>query len=117
MRKADLVARLRARHPRRSPELVELLAEARLKATLGAFDVLTPPIPDYRAVMSAVDLPSLLVIGDSGPVVTLEMATELQRLNPRVRIAQVHDAGHGLPFERPERLGEEVASFLGELSP
>ncbi|WNG57562.1 alpha/beta hydrolase [Archangium gephyra] len=116
MRKSDLVTQLRARHPRRSPELVELLAEARLKTPLGAFDVLTPPTPDYRAVMSAIDVPSLLVIGDSSPVVTLEMATELWRLNPRVRIAQVQDAGHGLPFEQPERLGEVVAPFLRELA-
>ncbi|ATB33592.1 alpha/beta fold hydrolase [Melittangium boletus] len=116
MRKSDLVAQLRARHPRRSPEIVELLAEARLKTPLGAFDVLTPPIPDYRAVMSAIDVPSLLVIGDSSPVVTIEMATELRELNPRVRIAQVQDAGHGLPFEQPERLGEVVASFLRELA-
>ncbi len=113
--KSDLVAQARARHPRRSPEIVELLAEARLKTRMGAFDVLTPPSPEYRDVVSAIDVPSLLVIGDSSPVVTLEMATELRSLNPRVRIEQVQDAGHGLPFEQPERLGEVVASFLREL--
>lgn len=43
------------------------------------------------------------------------MATELRGLNPRVRIEQVKDAGHGLPFEQPERLAEVVASFLREL--
>jgi pimeloyl-ACP methyl ester carboxylesterase len=111
--KSDLVAQARARHPRRSPELVELQAEARLKTRLAAFDVLTPPNPDHRDVVSAIDVPSLLVIGDS-PVVTLEMATELRGLNPRVRIEQVKDAGHGLPFEQPERLAEVVASFLRE---
>jgi pimeloyl-ACP methyl ester carboxylesterase len=109
--KSDLVAQARARHPRRSPEIVELLAEARLKTRLGAFDVLTPPNPEYRDVMSAIDVPILLVIGDS-PVVTLEMATELRRLNPRVQVEQVRDAGHGLPFEQPARLGEVVAAFL-----
>ena len=40
------------------------------------------------------------------------MATELRSLNPHVRIAQVQGAGHGLPFEQPERLGEVVAAFL-----
>lgn len=114
--KADLVAQARARHPHRSPEIIALQAEARLQTRLGAFDVLTPPNPDYHDVVRAIDVPSLLVIGDSSPVVTLEMATELQRLNPRVRIAQVHDAGHGLPFQQPERLGEVVVSFLRELA-
>ena len=64
--------------------------------------------------MTSIDVPSLLVIGDS-PVVTLEVATELRSLNPRVRIEQIQNAGHGLPFEQPERLGEVVVSFLREL--
>ena len=114
LQKPDLVAEARTRHPHRSPELIELQAEARLKTRMRAFDVLTPPNPEYRDVMSAIDVPSLLVIGDS-PVVTLEMATELRSLNPRVRIEQVKDAGHGLPFEQPERLQEVVVSFLCEL--
>jgi len=115
LQKSDLVAQARARHPHRSPEIIELQAEARLKTRMSAFDVLTPPNPDYRDVVSAIDVPSLLVIGDS-PVVTLEMATELRSLNPRVRIEQVQDAGHGLPFEQPERLGELVRSWLRELA-
>jgi len=115
LQKADLVAQARARHPHRSPEIVELQAEARLKTRMDAFDVLTPPNPEYRDLVSAIDVPSLLVIGDD-PVVTLEMATELRSLNPRMRIEQVQDAGHGLPFEQPERLGELVLSFLRELA-
>jgi N-formylmaleamate deformylase len=114
--KSDLVAQGRARHPHRSPEIVELQAEARLKTRMAAFDVLTPPSPEYRDVVSAIDVPSLLVIGDSSPVVTLEMAMELRSLNPRVRIEQVQVAGHGLPFEQPERLGEMVLSFLSDLA-
>jgi len=110
--KSELVAQAQARHPRRSPEIVELLTEARLKTRMGAFDVLTPPNPEYREVVKAIDVPSLLVIGDSSPVVTLQMANELRSLNPRVRIEQVRDADHGLPFEQPERLGEVVTSFL-----
>ncbi|KYF64822.1 hydrolase [Sorangium cellulosum] len=116
LQKADLVAQALARDPRRSPEIVELQAEARLKTRMDAFDVLTPPNPAYRDVVSAIDVPSLLVMGDSSPVVTLEMATELRSLNPRIRIEQVQDAGHGLPFQQPERLGEVVLSFLRELA-
>jgi pimeloyl-ACP methyl ester carboxylesterase len=46
----------------------------------------------------------------------LEMATGLRSLNPLVRIEQVQGAGHGLPFEQPESLGEVVVSFLRELA-
>ena len=59
-------------------------------------------------MVSAIDVPTLLVVGDS-PVVTLETASELRTLNPHVRIEQIENAGHGLPFEQPERLGEEAA--------
>jgi N-formylmaleamate deformylase len=112
LQKSDLVAQVRERHPRRSPEIVELQAEAKLKTRMSAFDVLTPPNPEYRDVVSAIDVPSLLVIGDSSPGVTLEMVAGLRSLNRRVRIEQVQGAGHGLPFEQPERLREVVVPFL-----
>jgi pimeloyl-ACP methyl ester carboxylesterase len=112
--KSELVAQARARHPHRSREIIELQAEARLKTRMAAFDILTPPNPDYREVVGAIDVPTLLVIGDS-PVVTLEMATELRVLNPRLRVEQIENAGHGLPFEQPERLGEVVVSSLRKM--
>ena len=113
--KAELVAKARARHPRRSLELVELQAEARLGTRLAAFDVLTPPTPDYRAVVRAIEVPAMLVIGDS-PVVTLDVARELCGLHTRLRVEQIEDAGHGLPFDQPERLGDRVLAFLRELA-
>jgi pimeloyl-ACP methyl ester carboxylesterase len=67
-------------------------------------------------VVRAIGVPTLLVIGDD-PVVTVEMATELRGINPRVRVEQIEDAGHGLPFEQPERLADVVRAFLHELVP
>jgi N-formylmaleamate deformylase len=113
---AELLAQARARHPRRSPELIELLVEARRNTRLEAFDVLTPPNPAYREVVGAIDVPTLLVIGDRSPVVTPELAAELRGLNPRVRVEQVREASHGLPYDQPERLGAVVASFLRGLT-
>ena len=112
--KSELIAQARARHPRRSSELVEIQAEARLRTRPAAFGVLTPPNPAYRDVIAAIAVPSLLVIGDS-PVVTLETAAELRRLNPRLQVEQIPDAGHGLPFDQPTRLSEVVVSFLREI--
>jgi N-formylmaleamate deformylase len=111
LQKSELVAQARVRQPHRSLELVELQAEARLNTRMAAFEVLTPPNPVYRDLVRAIDAPSLLVIGDS-PVVTREVAMELRALSPRLCVEQVRDAGHGLPFEQPERLGEVVVSFL-----
>ena len=115
LQKSDLVAETRARLPHRASEMIELQAEARLKTRMAAFDVLTPPNPPYRDVVSTIDVPTLLVIGDK-PVVTLDILVGLRSLKPRLRIEHIPNAGHGLPFEQPERLGEVVASFLRELA-
>ena len=79
---------------------------------MNAFDVLTPPNPDYRALVRAVPVPILLVIGDKG-VVSLETARALRALNPNLRYELIADAGHGLPYDQPDRLAAVVRSFPG----
>lgn len=112
LERADVLAEARARHPHRSPEIVELLAAAKLQTRMNAFDVLTPPNPDYRELLSTVQVPVLLVIGDTRSVVSLETARELQGLNPRLRIERIENAGHGVPYDQPERFEAVVRSFL-----
>ncbi len=107
----EVVAEARGRHPHRSRETLELLARARLQTSMAAFDVLTPPNPDYTVLVSAIDLPSLLVSGDKG-VVSSDVAEELQRLNPRLRVEQIREAGHGVHLDQPERFASVVKSFL-----
>ncbi len=109
--KEELAADIRARHPQRSPEMVGLLAEARLQTRMSAFDVLTPPNPEYGQLVSSIEAPMLIVIGDA-PVVSIDTARELQSLNPRVRIEQIQNAGHGVPYDQPEALAGLVRSFL-----
>src|SRR5262249_18509555 len=107
----DVLAEARARHPHRSSEILELLAEARLQTRTSAFEILRPPNPEYQQLISTICIPVLVVIGDV-PVVSLETARELQRLNPRVRVEQIHGAGHGVPYDQPERFEAVVKSFL-----
>jgi len=109
--RADVLAQARVRHPHRRPEIIELVVEARMKTPIRAFDVLTPPNPEYHRLVSAIDVPILLVIADNG-VVSLETARELQNLNPRLRVEQIQDAGHGLQYDQPERFEVVVRSFL-----
>jgi N-formylmaleamate deformylase len=109
--KHDVLAQLQMRHPRRSPEMVELIATARLQTRRITFDVLTPPNPEYRQLVSTIEVPILLVLGDAG-VVSLETARELQSLNSRLRIELIQDAGHGAPYDQPERFEAVVRSFL-----
>jgi N-formylmaleamate deformylase len=108
----DLVAEARIRHPHRSLDTIQRIARARLQTSLAAFDVLTPPNPDYMQVVSAIQVPSLLVIGGSAGVVTPGVAADLQCLNPRLRVEQIPRAGHGLHYDQPGRFAVVVKSFL-----
>jgi len=96
--KSDVLAQLQIRHPHRSSELVELLAEARLQTRMGAFDVLTPPNPEYRRLVSTILVPVLLVIADIGAVVTLETARELRSLNPICASSNSKTQAMGFPM-------------------
>jgi pimeloyl-ACP methyl ester carboxylesterase len=109
--KEDVLAQARVRHAHRRPEFVELVTEARLKTRIVAFDVLTPPNPEYHQLVSAICVPILLIIADNG-VVSLETAQELRNLNSRLRVEQIQDAGHGIPYDQPERFEAVVRSFL-----
>ncbi len=109
--RAEVLAQARARHAHRSPEIVELVTEARMNTPVAVFDVLTPPNPDYRRLVSAIPVPILLVIADHG-VVSLETARDLQNLNPRLRVEPIQDAGHGLQYDQPERFAALVRVFL-----
>jgi pimeloyl-ACP methyl ester carboxylesterase len=111
LRKGEALAEARLRHPQRSHEIVELVTQARLRTATRAFDVLTPPNPDYRALVSAIAVPMLLVIAEHG-VVSLDTARELQTLNRRLRYERLADVGHGLPYDQPDRLAAVVRSFL-----
>ncbi len=110
--KAGVLADVSTRHPHRSPEILELLAEARLQTRMSAFDVLTPPTPAYQQLVCELHVPIMLVIADAG-VISLDAAKELQSLNSRVRIEQIQGSGHAIPFDRPERFAAVVRSFLG----
>ena len=110
-----VLADLRSRHTRRSPEIVELMASARLQTRMSAFDVLTPPNPEYRPLVSTIDVPILFVIGDAG-VVSLETVGELQSLNSRIRVELIPGAGHGVQYDQPERFEAVVRSFLSSVA-
>ncbi len=107
----ELMAEGRMRHPTRSSETLELVARARLQCSIHAFDILTPPNPDYMQLVRAIDVQTLLVIGDSG-VVSPALAAELQGVNPRIHVEQIPQANHGLQYDQPARFVAVIKSFL-----
>lgn len=110
-----VLAEAMVRHPNdRSSETLKLFARARLQTSMAAFDVLTPPNPDYKQLVSAINVPSLLVFGDKG-VVSSDVAKELQSLNPGLQIKQIQQAGYALHLDQPERFTAVIESFMRSL--
>lgn len=107
----EVIADARNRHPNRLGETLEMFARARLQTSMAAFDVLTPPNPDYKKLVSAIDVPSLIVFGDKG-VVSSVVVKELQHLNPRLQAEQIREAGHSVNLDQPERFAAVVESFI-----
>ena len=107
----DVLSEIKIRHPQRSVELLEQCARAQLQTSIYAFDVLTPPYPDYKQLISKLEVPSLIVLGDAG-VVSMSLAEELRKLNPVLQIEKIDNAGHGLHYDQPERFSNVVKSFL-----
>lgn len=114
--KEDYLDELRTRHRgNRSPELIELLTNARFQTSPHAFKVLTPPNPDYMELIKSLNIPSLLIIGDTAAVVSPTVAAELISLNKRLEVTQIAEAGHGIPYDQPNRFSAVVKSFLRNL--
>jgi pimeloyl-ACP methyl ester carboxylesterase len=111
----ELVAEAKIRRPNRLLETLELIAQARLQTSISAFEVLKPPNPEYMQLVSAIEVPSLLVTGDAG-VVSHAVAAELQRINPRIHVEQIPEAGHGIHYDQPDRFAAVVKSFLRSIA-
>lgn len=107
-----VIAEGRKSFPHWTEEIVELWARSKLRTRMEAFDVRMAPIPHYREAVSAIEAPTLLVIGDRGCIVSPERAAELQELNPRVQVAQIESAGHTVRYDQPERFEAVVKEFL-----
>lgn len=112
----DLLTEMHGRNRRRSPEIIELFANARFQTNIRAFEVLTPPNPNYIQLIKTLDIPSLLLIGDIDSIVSPELAKELAGLNQRLEVIQIPKAGHGLPFDQPEHFSTAVRTFLHSVS-
>lgn len=108
----DFLAEMQARRNGRSQEVIELFVQARFQTTMNAFEILKPPNPNYMQLINTLAIPSLLVIGDVGSIVSLEVAAELAELNENLKFVQIAEAGHAVPYDQPERFSAVVQTFL-----
>ena len=71
--------------------------------------------PDSRGLLSALELPALVVVGAEDELTPVAEARELSEALPRGRLKVIAEAGHTSPLECPVEFGDAVAVFLREL--
>ncbi len=103
-----------------APEVIErargMAAEqpiAKLVATVRALGAR----PDSGETASAIDVPTLVVVGEEDVLTPPEESAELAGLLPAARLVTIPEAGHLTPLEKPDEVKEELFLFLSEAVP
>ncbi len=101
-------------------DVVPCLDPARVRRSLaagsltGAYTLLVEDIlgqvPRLRRITAELDLPVLLVHGDTGSSVTAEDIDRLLDLAPRTTVRSVQGAGHLVARERPAALARTIVA-------
>lgn len=113
----EVVADGRRRMPHWSAEIIELWAISKHETKMQAFEILKTPPPDFRIAAGAVDVPALLITGETqrGAIVSQETAAKLRALNPRWQVEHVPGAGHCIRYDKPGAFEKVVRRFLHRL--
>jgi pimeloyl-ACP methyl ester carboxylesterase len=59
-----------------------------------------------------IDVPVLLIAGDTDPVAPPSMATALKDKMPNAKMVLLERSGHWIPIEKSEESGRLIAEFL-----
>lgn len=87
--------------------------EGRRAAFAVGRQILPPDLDDRARRYAEIDVPTLLLWGDSDRVIPLWVGERLEREMPRARLVRIEACGHMMAEERPERSWEVVERFLG----
>lgn len=70
---------------------------------------------NWRAHVTQLRRPTLLMTGDVNPTVTPRAAAEAQQLCPQLQAAQLHGAGHNVRRDQYEAYWQSLTAFLADL--
>ena len=62
--------------------------------------------------INSLEVPVLLLIGDSSPTFLVEISKELHKLLPNSEMVGIENSSHGLFFENPEAVDKAMMAFL-----
>ena len=68
---------------------------------------------DFTALLSEIDLPTLVVCGQEDAITTCNEMRELAKRLPQGKFAEITSAGHLAPTEQPAGVNRVIREFLG----
>ena len=68
--------------------------------------------PDSRRFLGAIDVPTLVLVGDSDPLTPLDHSQEIASAVRGATLKVVPDCGHLSPIEQPGRVSEALAEWI-----
>lgn len=103
----------------RSPELVDSIQRVIRKADpegVAAALLGMAERPDMTGQLSRVDLPSLVICGESDVISPPSEMRSIAEAMPQSRYVEIPDAGHLAPLEQPGAVNEAIRAFVQTLS-
>ena len=71
-------------------------------------------LADQRERVSAIDVPTLILVGEEDAITPPALSEELNRLIPGSRLERIAAAGHLANAEQPQAFNAAIESFLSE---
>jgi len=73
-------------------------------------------LADQRSIASAIDVATLILVGEEDVITPAALSEELQRLVPRSQLQTIAAAGHLANAEQPEPFNAAIEAFLSQQS-
>jgi pimeloyl-ACP methyl ester carboxylesterase len=70
---------------------------------------------DHRAMLSTLQMPTLVLCGRTDKVTPLVLSQEAAALIPGARLVVIEDAGHWAPMEQPEQVAQQLGQLLDKV--
>ena len=70
-----------------------------------------------KEVLPSIDVPTLVVAGDSDGFTPLALSEEMHQAIPGAELVVIKNGTHTTPIERPRRVNEAIIKFLAALEP